>query len=123
MSAVIPADTLHAARCANRVATSALAMFFAAAVALHGLRPDLDPVASQMSLYLIGAWGPLLQAAYVALAVGMVALGWGLRAAHAPQARSAAALLLFAMKWPVLRTLGVCAALGLVAGLVGLPIG
>lgn len=97
MSAVIPADTLHAARCANRLAASALAIFFAAAVVLHGLRPDLDPVASQMSLYLIGAWGPLLQAAYVALAVGMVALGWGLRAAHAPQARSAAALLLFAL--------------------------
>jgi chromate transporter len=33
-----------------------------------------------------------------------------------------AALLLFAVRWPVLRTLGVCALLGLVAGLVGLPV-
>jgi chromate transporter len=34
-----------------------------------------------------------------------------------------AAVLLFRVKWSVLRTLGVCAALGLLAGLVGLPIG
>ncbi|HEX8781685.1 MAG TPA: chromate efflux transporter [Nocardioides sp.] len=33
-----------------------------------------------------------------------------------------AALLLFTLKWSVLRTLGVCAVLGLVAGLVGLPV-
>jgi chromate transporter len=32
-----------------------------------------------------------------------------------------AALLIFAAKWSVLRTLGVCAVLGLVAGLLGLP--
>ena len=34
-----------------------------------------------------------------------------------------AAVLLFKVKWSVLRTLGVCAALGLAAGLAGLPIG
>ncbi len=34
----------------------------------------------------------------------------------------AAAVLLFRVKWSVLRTLGVCAVLGLVAGLVGLPL-
>ena len=34
-----------------------------------------------------------------------------------------ACALLFAMRWPVLRTLGVCAALGLLAGLMGLPVG
>jgi len=33
-----------------------------------------------------------------------------------------AALLLFKAQWSVLRTLGVCAALGLAAGLAGLPI-
>jgi chromate transporter len=33
-----------------------------------------------------------------------------------------AAVLLFRLRWPVLRTLGVCALLGLVAGLVGLPV-
>ena len=34
-----------------------------------------------------------------------------------------AAVLLFRLKWSVLRTLGVCATLGLAAGLVGLPVG
>jgi chromate transporter len=33
-----------------------------------------------------------------------------------------AALLIFRLKWSVLRTLGVCAALGLAAGLAGLPV-
>jgi chromate transporter len=33
-----------------------------------------------------------------------------------------AAVLLFRLRWSVLRTLGVCALLGLVAGLAGLPI-
>jgi chromate transporter len=33
-----------------------------------------------------------------------------------------AAVLLFRVKWSVLRTLGVCAVLGLVAGLAGLPL-
>jgi chromate transporter len=33
---------------------------------------------------------------------------------------AAAALMIFGLKWPVLRTIGVCAALGLVLGLVGL---
>lgn len=33
-----------------------------------------------------------------------------------------AAVLLFKVQWSVLRTLGVCAALGLAAGLAGLPI-
>ena len=34
-----------------------------------------------------------------------------------------AAVLLFRLRWSVLRTLGVCAVLGLVAGLTGLPVG
>jgi chromate transporter len=34
-----------------------------------------------------------------------------------------AALLIFAARWSVLRTLGVCAVLGLAAGLLGLPVG
>ena len=34
-----------------------------------------------------------------------------------------AALLLFRLQWSVLRTLGVCAVLGLAAGLAGLPVG
>jgi chromate transporter len=33
-----------------------------------------------------------------------------------------AAVLLFRLRWSVLRTLGVCALLGLLAGLAGLPV-
>lgn len=84
------------------VALATLAFFMAAALAVHGLRPELDWVASQMSLYLIGDWGPLLQAAYTALAVGMFTLGVGLYRALARSARSAAPLLLFAIAAPAL---------------------
>ncbi|KLJ02145.1 hypothetical protein WQ56_03715 [Luteimonas sp. FCS-9] len=79
------------------MALASLVAFCVSAVALHLLRPDLDPVHSQMSLYLIGAWGPWLQAAYVALGAGMAALGWGLRRATCTAARSAAPLLLFVL--------------------------
>lgn len=82
---------------AIRVAAVSLALFLLAGVALHPLRPDLDPVVSQMSLYLIGDWGWLLQLAYVALAIGMVVLGHGLRQAHVAHARSSAALTMFAL--------------------------
>ena len=37
-----------------------------------------------------------------------------------PMRRSGGGVLLFKVKWSVMRTLGACAALGLVAGLVGL---
>lgn len=92
--------SLHAATVSHRwadAALTALAIFVLSAVVLHLRRPDLDPVHSQMSLYLIGAWGPLLQAAYASLAVGMVALACGLRTAASPHARSAAPLLLFVL--------------------------
>lgn len=80
-----------------RLALAGLAVFVLAALALHLLRPDLDPVRHQMSLYLIGPWGPLLQGAYLALAMAMLGLAWGLyRSAPAP-ARSAAPLLAFAL--------------------------
>ena len=74
-----------------------IASFLSAAVALHLLRPELDAVDSQMSLYLIGAWGPLLQGAYVALGLAMIGLAVGLHRALSPDARSAAPLLLFVL--------------------------
>ncbi|NYZ63292.1 DUF998 domain-containing protein [Luteimonas deserti] len=94
---------LVALRCSN-VALCALAAFAATAVALHLARPDLDAVRSQMSLYLIGDWGPALQAAYVGLALGMLVLAWGLRVGLAPQARSAAPLVMFVLGGGALAT-------------------
>lgn len=74
-----------------------IASFIAAALALHLLRPDLDPVSSQMSLYLIGAHGAWLQAAYVALGIAMIGLAVGLYRTLAADARSVAPLLCFAL--------------------------
>jgi hypothetical protein len=74
-----------------------IAWFVLAAAALHALRPDLDAIDSQMSLYLIGAWGPLLQSAYAALGVAMIGLAVGLYRSMPPYARSAAPGLLFVL--------------------------
>ena len=75
-----------------------LAVFFA----LHTLFSETTRVsAGIVSLEL-----PVLDSiSWVAVAIGVVAAG-----------------LLFRLRWPVLRTLGVCALLGLAAGLAGLPI-
>jgi hypothetical protein len=59
------------------------------------LRSDLDWIAAPLSYYLVGPFGSAVIAAYLALSVGLVALGCGFRAALAPAARSAAPLLLF----------------------------
>ncbi|MCW5581876.1 MAG: DUF998 domain-containing protein [Luteimonas sp.] len=80
-----------------RLAAAGIAGFLSAALALHLLRPELDAVDSQMSLYLVGAWGPLLQAAYAALSVAMIGLAIGLYRTLSPEARSAAPLLLFVL--------------------------
>ena len=74
-----------------------IAWFVLAAIALHALRPDLDAIDSQMSLYLIGAWGPLLQSAYAALGVAMIGLAVGSYRSMPPSARSAAPGLLFVL--------------------------
>lgn len=64
-----------------------LAWFVLSTLAVHLLRPDLDAVDSQMSLYLFGPWGHLLQLAYAVLAVSMAGLFAGLRAAMPPGRR------------------------------------
>ncbi|WP_165967497.1 DUF998 domain-containing protein [Luteimonas aestuarii] len=79
------------------LAAAGIACFLAAAIALHLLRPDLDPVHSQMSLYLIGAHGAWLQAAYVALGIAMVGLAFGVYRSLAIEARSAVPLLCFVL--------------------------
>ncbi|MFC4728263.1 DUF998 domain-containing protein [Coralloluteibacterium thermophilus] len=84
------------------LALLSLAAFLLAAVSVHALRPELDWVHSQMSVYLVGPWGWLLQSAYAALAAGMLALGVGLYRGLPVEARSAAPLLLFALGAPAL---------------------
>ena len=80
-----------------RIALAGFLAFALCAVAVQCLRPDLDWYATPLSYYLFGPYGPLLQAAYVALATGTATLGVALYRALDPAARSAAPLLLFAV--------------------------
>jgi len=84
------------------IALAGVAAFALAAVAVHLLRPELDGVDAQMSVYLVGPWGALLQAGYAALAAGILALAVGLYRVPPAAARSVAPLLLFAIAAPSL---------------------
>ncbi|WP_242107945.1 DUF998 domain-containing protein [Luteimonas aquatica] len=91
----VPAD--RALRVCAIGALAAVLLFAAAALALQFARADLDWVRTPLSFYLIGPYGPWLQAAYCLLGVGMIVLSAGLYGALAPAARSAAPVLVFAM--------------------------
>src|SRR5699024_9799923 len=83
-------------------ALACIAAFLVSAVAVHLLRPELDGVRAQMSVYLVGPWGWLLQAGYAALAAGILALAIALYFEPPPPSRSVAPLLLFAIAAPSL---------------------
>lgn len=82
---------------APALSIASITMFLAAAVAVHGLRPELDGVQAQLSAYLVGPFGWLLQAGYVALAVGITLLAVDLNRVPPAPHRSAAPALLFAI--------------------------
>ncbi|MEO9079014.1 MAG: DUF998 domain-containing protein [Rhodanobacter sp.] len=65
------------------------------AIAVECLRTDLHWRDSPLSFYLLGPWGNWLQAAYVVLALALVALGAGYYLDRRGQRRSAAPWLLF----------------------------
>lgn len=77
------------------LALASLFGFVAITVVVHLLRPDLDAVRHQMSLYLIGPWGHLLQSAYCLLSLGMLALVFGVQRGLESRARSLIPPLLF----------------------------
>ena len=83
-------------------ALAAMALFLAAAIAVHLLRPGLDGVDAQLSVYLVGPWSALLRAGYVVLACAILALAIALYHVPPPASRSAAPLLLFAIAAPAL---------------------
>ncbi len=78
-------------------AIAGLAWFVVAAGAMHGIRDDLDPFASQMSLYLIGDAGLLLQSAYAALGLAMCGLALFLYRSSPGDSRSPTPLTLFVL--------------------------
>lgn len=62
----------------GRVVGIGVAYFGGAIVALHVLRPDVDPASAVTSEYAVGPHGALMTSAYFALAGALVALGIGL---------------------------------------------
>lgn len=74
-------------------ATSAVLASIAAIVALHVLRPDLDPAGHRLSEYATGPWGWLMTAAFVAFAGSM----WAVRRVLQPRAGLGAVRLLLAL--------------------------
>src|SRR5690606_39064781 len=64
---------------AGNLALAGVLAFLLAAAAVHVIRGDLDWVHAQMSLYLVGPGGRLLQAGYCAMAGALVLLATGLR--------------------------------------------
>lgn len=83
------------ARGVGTLAFACVLVFAAIAALLQGVRVDLDWVRAPLSFYLVGPHALWLQAAYVALAIALAALGAGYYAAIAPQHRSIVPMLLF----------------------------
>ena len=65
-------------------ATAAFVVSAVAVVALHALRPGLDPASHRLSEYAVGPYGWLMVVAFGALALGTLALGVALRGEAAP---------------------------------------
>lgn len=82
-------------RLTSTIALTGIAAFASAAIATQFLRTDLDWLQAPLSFYLLGAYGPWLKAAYLALGAALIALGIGYYRALTPAARSAAPTLLF----------------------------
>ena len=87
----------------RRLATAALiavGYFVVAALVLHLLRPDVDPLRQSMSQYQLGRFGFVMVLGFLAISLAAAALAAGLRAVRMPAGGSRAgtiALLLFAI--------------------------
>lgn len=88
-------DAGRIARPLGAFALAGVLAFAVAAIALQGLRADLDWRAAPLSLYLLGAHGLWLKAAYFMLAAALVGLGVAGYTGLARTARSGAPTLLF----------------------------
>ena len=74
-----------------------MAYYLLSVVAVHLLRPDIDPVSEPVSYYAVGPYGFFVGIAIFALGVGSLALTLGLRLGIAPPGRSRVGLLLLAL--------------------------
>src|SRR6188474_1523507 len=70
------------------VAIAAIAYFVVIIVALHVLRPDLNPIQRPTSEYAVGPYGGLMTSAFFSMSVASLALLIGLAQGVSPRARS-----------------------------------
>jgi uncharacterized protein DUF998 len=76
------------------IAIGGIVYFFVAVVALHVLRPELNPVNHAVSNYAVGPYGYLMIAAFYALALSAFALALGLTRSMALTTQAQVAVLL-----------------------------
>ena len=95
------------------LAVVGIADFLLTLVALHVLRPDVNPVLEPISNYAVGPYGFLLTAANIGIGLAAFALMFGLYLGIAPPGRSYAGLFL----------LGVYGVSGLLAGIFPIDVG
>jgi hypothetical protein len=113
MSAVSLSRSLTTSRplvLASTIALVGIAYFAAIIVALHFLRPDLNPLQRPTSEYAVGPYGYLMASAFFSMSAASLALASGLARGIAPSARSRVGLgllglwglnLLIAMIFPI----------------------
>jgi hypothetical protein len=71
-----------------RAALGGVACFAAVVLAMHLLEPDFDPRDRFVSEYVLGDWGLLMNAGFLALSIGTISLGLALGRALAPSRRT-----------------------------------
>jgi hypothetical protein len=52
--------------------------YVVAALAMHLLQPELDPLMTPMSVYVLGAYGPVMTTTFFVLCAGLLGVGFGL---------------------------------------------
>ncbi len=95
-SSIVPPtqQAKQAARLAGMITVGAVLYIVVALVVLHFLRPEYDPVERVISNYAIGPYGFLMTIVFLALAIGMLSLAFGIYKGVVPAARSGGGLIL-----------------------------
>jgi hypothetical protein len=100
MASTNVSTTLHATRQTASVKVLVIAgavCFTCIVIALHFLRPDLDPIGQPASRYAVGPYAILMTIAFFCLSMASGALVVGLSQALSPRARSGAGLTFLAL--------------------------
>ncbi len=90
----MPRSTLVSDMC-RLIALAGVTLFAVVCAAVQFARADLDWIATPLSYYLVGPFGDIVIAAYIALGAALIAIGTLFYRELIPAARSGAPLLLF----------------------------